>query len=98
MCVCVCVCVCACVCVRAIKQYRHPLSTHFYIHPFESPYRFYGIRRELVNKPSMINRFPSTFCPILGYHQEWVYCKSDVTFTGALLLYYYIIIYTGVLL
>ena len=38
-----------------IKQYRHPLSKHFCIYPFESPHRFYGIRLELVNKPPLIN-------------------------------------------
>ena len=31
-------------------MYRHPLSTYFCIYPFESPYRFYGIQRELVDK------------------------------------------------
>ena len=51
-----------------IKQDRHPLSTH----PFESLNRTYGIRRELINKPLIINSFPSTFCPILDHHQGCV--------------------------
>ena len=70
-CVCVCMCVCThvCVCIFGqhffvntylIKQYRHPLSTHICIYPFESLHRFYDIRRESVNKPPMINWFPST--------------------------------------
>ena len=42
--------------IYLIKQYWHPLSTNFCIYPFETPHRFYGIRRELVNW------FPSTFC------------------------------------
>ena len=65
-----------------IKQYRHPLSTHFCIYPFESPHRFYGIRLELVHEPPIINWFPRTFCPILGHHQWGVYCKSDLIFGG----------------
>ena len=47
--------------IYMIKQCRHLLSTHFYIYPFESLLRFYVIRRELVNKPPIINWFPSTF-------------------------------------
>ena len=31
-----------------IKQYKHPLSTHFYIYLFKL-YQFYGTRQELVN-------------------------------------------------
>ena len=41
-----------------IKLYKHPLSTHFCIYPFESPHLFYGIWWELVNKPAIINWFP----------------------------------------
>ena len=43
-------------------------------------YCFYDIRQELINKPSIINCFLRTSCPILGHHQGCVYCKSDVTF------------------
>ena len=32
-------------------------------------YWFYDIQQELVDKHSIINCFPCTFCPILGYHQ-----------------------------
>ena len=46
-----------------IKQYRHPLCTHFCINPFVSPYRLYGIQREFLNKSPTINWFPSTFGP-----------------------------------
>ena len=38
-----------------IKQYRHPLSIHFYIYLLASHHRFYGIRRELVNIPPIID-------------------------------------------
>ena len=38
-----------------IKQYRHPLSTHSCIYPFESPYRLYG----MVNYPIEINHYAS---------------------------------------
>ena len=72
---CVCVCVCMCVCMKhffvdtyLIKPYRHPLSIHLCTYPFESHHRIYGIWRELVNKPPMINLFPSTLCPIFGYY------------------------------
>ena len=58
MCVCVCVCVC---CqhffVNLIKQYRHFLPKYFCIHPFKLPYQCYDIRRELFNKPSIVNWF-----------------------------------------
>ena len=33
----------------------------FFVNPFELPYRSYGIRWELVDKPSLISYFPSTF-------------------------------------
>ena len=90
-----CVCVCRCVFgqyffvnTSLIKHERHFLSTYFFIHPFKlPPYEFYDIRRELVNKPSIVNSFPNTFGP-----RSWaiirgcVYCKSDVTFAFILLL------------
>ena len=58
------ICIYMCVCVFGQhffintylnKQHRHPLSRHFFIYPFKLPYRFYGIRWALVNKPPMIN-------------------------------------------
>ena len=61
--------------IYLIKQYRHPLSTHFCIYPFESLHQFYGIQWELVNKLFIISS-PSTFCLILGHHQGYVYCKK----------------------
>ena len=45
------------------------------------------IRRESIDKPSIISYFPSTFCPTLGHHQERMYNKSDVTFVCTLLLW-----------
>ena len=51
---------------------------HFFLNPFKLPYRFYYIRRELADKPSITSYFPSTFCPILGHHQGRMYSKSDV--------------------
>ena len=50
------------------------------------PYRSYDIRQELVDKPSIISYFPSTFCPNLGYHQGRMYYKSDATSLSTLLL------------
>ena len=38
----------------------------FFVNPFELPYQSYDIRQELVDKPSMISYFPSTFCPTLA--------------------------------
>ena len=61
-----------------IKQYRHPLFRHFCIYPFKSPYRFYFIQWKLVNKPPIINWFPSTFCLILGHHQGCVYWAESI--------------------
>ena len=63
-----------------IKQYRYPLSTHFYINPFKLLRRSYVIRQEWIDKTLIINWFPSTFCPILGHHQVCVYCKRGVIF------------------
>ena len=90
--------VCVCVCILGeyffvitylIKQYRHPLSTHFCIDPFESPHRFYETQRELVNKPLMINLFQcSTTQPHRNQNREdtsekpkWLLEKSihDIT-------------------
>ena len=65
---------------------RHFLSTYFFVNPFELLYLSYDIRRELVDKPSIISYFPSTFCPTLGHHQGRMYYKSDVNFGCTLLL------------
>ena len=88
-----CVCVCVCVCIWAvflntyfIKQYRHLLSTHFFISLFKLLHWFYGSWRELVNETSTTNWYPRTFCLILGHHQGCLYCKSNVTFAWTLLL------------
>ena len=40
--------------IYLIKQYRHPLSTHLVIYPFESSHQFYGIQRELFDKSNKI--------------------------------------------
>ena len=42
---------------------RHFLSTYFSVKPFELLYRCYDIWQKLVDKPSIISYFPSTFCP-----------------------------------
>ena len=65
---------------------RHFLSAYFFVNPFELPYWSFDIRRELVDKSSIINYFPSTFCLTLGHHQGRMYYKSDVTFVCTLLL------------
>ena len=69
-----------------IKQYTHPWSTYFCIYSFESLHQFYGILRELVNKPSLINWFLSTFCSNLDHYQGCVDCKRKVTFAYILQL------------
>ena len=43
-----------------IEHKRHFLSTYFFVNPFELPYRSHDIRRELIDRPSIINYFPST--------------------------------------
>ena len=40
--------------IYIIKQLRHLLSTYVCIYPFKLLYRFYDIRRELVNEPYII--------------------------------------------
>ena len=86
--------VCVCVCVCSISTLLHIWLNDkdiFCLHNFTFVllrYRidFYDIRRYLINKTSIINFFPSTFCPILGHHYGCVYCKSDVTFACTLQL------------
>ena len=62
------------------------LSTYFFVNPFELPYWSYDIRLELVDKPSIISNFPSTFCPTLGHPHVRMYYKREVTFVYTLLL------------
>ena len=69
-----------------IEHNRHFLPTYFFVHPFELPYWSYDIWQELVDKPSIISYFPSTFLPTLSNHQGRMYYKSDVTFVCTLLL------------
>ena len=53
-----------------INLYRHPLSPHLSIYPFESLHRFYVIRQHLVNNSPIIywspRTFPSDFGPSSG--------------------------------
>ena len=72
--------------IYSIEHNRHFLSTYFFVNSFELLYRSYDIWRELVDKPSVISYFPSTFCQTLGHHQGKMYYKSDVTFVCRLLL------------
>ena len=51
-----------------IEHNRIFLSTYIFVDPFELPYWYYDIRRELVDKSSIISYFRSTFCPTLGHH------------------------------
>ena len=60
----------------------------FFLDPFEFPYYFYCIRRELIYVFSIVIGIPSTFCPTLGHHQGRIYYKSDVTFVLA--YYHYV--------
>ena len=53
---------------------------------FELPNWSYDIRRESVDKSSIISYLPSTFYPTLGHHLGRMYYKSDVTFVCTLLL------------
>ena len=58
----------------SVANFTYFLCLHiFFIYPFESLHRFYGIQRESVDKPPITNRFPSTFCHILSYYQRCVY-------------------------
>ena len=66
-----------------IKHNRHFMSTYFLLDPFEFPYYFYCILRELIYVLSIVACIPSTFCPTLGHHQGRIYYKSDVTFVLA---------------
>ena len=54
----------------------------FLVNPFELSYWSYDIQQELVDKPSIISYFLSTFCPTLDHHQGRIYYKSSVTFCG----------------
>ena len=54
VCVCVCACVCVCVCV-CLWNIIDIFCLHiFFVNPLELPYWSYDIRRELVDKPSII--------------------------------------------
>ena len=44
-----------------------------FVNPFELPYSSDDIRRESVDRYSIISYFPSTFCPTLGHRQGWMY-------------------------
>ena len=59
------------------------MSTYFLLDPFEFPYYFYRIRRELIYVLSIVVCIPSAFCPTLGHHHGRIYYKSDVTFVLA---------------
>ena len=65
---------------------RNIFAFVFFVNPFKLPYQSYDIRQELVDKPSIISYFPSTFCSTLGHHHGRMYYKSDVTFVCTLLL------------
>ena len=73
-------CVCIYIYIYMIEHNRYFLSTYFFVNPFKLTYWSYDIWWELVDKPSIISYFPSTFYPTLGHHQERRYYKSDVTF------------------
>ena len=69
-----------------IGHNRYFLSTYFFVNPFKLLYWSYDIRWELVDKPSIISYFLSSFCPTLGHHQGRMYYKNDVTFLCTLQL------------
>ena len=96
MCVCICVCGCECASVLGqqfsvytylIKKYKHFCLHNFFIHPFKLAYRFFDILREFLNKPSIVNWFPTTVCPITVY-----IVKGDIGF-AYIYIYIYIYIY-----
>ena len=58
-----------------VEHNRYFLSTYFFVDPFILPYWLYYIRRELVDKYSIIIYFPSTFFPTLDNHQRSIYYK-----------------------
>ena len=47
----------------------------FFVNPFKLLNRSFDFRQELVDKPSIISYFSSTFCPTLGHHQRRMYYK-----------------------
>ena len=53
-----------------IEYNSHFLSMYIFVNPFELPYWSYDIRRELVDKSSIISYFTSTFCQTLGHKQS----------------------------
>ena len=77
-----------------IEQNRYFLPTDFCIHPFKLQYWFYDNRWELVNKPSMINCFRSTFSLILGHHQKVCILQKWCNLHAYIYIYIYIYIYT----
>ena len=62
-----------------MKQYRHFLSTYFYIYPCKLSYRCYDIRPELVNKPSYL--VLKYFRPHLGPLSGGGYCEITYNLT-----------------
>ena len=95
MCVCECVCVCVCVYLGSISSLMHislnnidMFCLHIFVYVLSQLIDwFYGIRWQFFNETPITNCYPSTFCPILDYHQGCVYCKSDVTFACTLLFW-----------
>ena len=72
-----------------IEHNKHFLSTYFFVNPYKLPYWSYDIRRELVDKSSIISYFPSTSCTTLSHHLGRMYYKSDVTFSCTLQHHYH---------
>ena len=59
---------------------------HIFVNTFKLLYWSYDIRRELVDKPSIISYFSIASSPTLCHHPGKMYNKSDVTFVCTLLL------------
>ena len=73
---------------RELNSYEEPLiptPVYFLVNTFQLAYLSNDIRWELVDKPSEISYFLSTFFPTLGLHQGRMYYKSDVTFLCTLI-------------
>ena len=79
-----------------IKQYRH-FCRYIFV-SILSYLRCNDIRRELVNKASIIKWSPILSARFLAIISGYVYCQSDITFSLLLCYNWAFIVYTGVFL
>ena len=61
-----------------IEHYRHFFVYIFLLIFFELPFRYYDIRWQSADKPSVIRDFSSIFCSTLGDYQGKIHYKNVV--------------------